>query len=116
MADVKCCHTCQVRAKLIHRVLEHLHPTAITWPFETWSMDVIGPINSSFSKVHRFILLILAIIDYFSKWVEAIPRVGMKIIDVFKFIKHHVIYYYDVSQWIIHDKGHKFTCRTYPIH
>jgi len=35
-----------------------------------WGMDMVSLINLPSSKGHRFIL---AITDYFSKWVEAIP-------------------------------------------
>jgi hypothetical protein len=40
------------------------------WPFRGWGMDMIGKINPPSSKGHQFIL---AITDYFTKWVEAVP-------------------------------------------
>ena len=58
-------------------------------PFEMWGMDVIGQINPPTSKGHLFIL---AITDYFLKWVEVIPLKEVKMSDIIKFIKHHVIY------------------------
>jgi len=58
-------------------------------------MDVIGPISLSTSKRHQFIL---PITDYFSKWAEAIPLKEVKMLDVSKFVKHHVIYYFDVPR------------------
>jgi len=65
-------------------------------------MDVIGPISPPTSKGHRFIL---AITDYFSKLVEVVPLKEVKISNVIKFIKHHVLYRFDVSQQIVHDNG-----------
>jgi len=62
-----------------------------------WGMGIIGPISSSTSKGHWFILVI---IDYFSKLVEAIPLKEIKTSDVIKFVKHHVLYtlrYHDES-------------------
>jgi len=56
-------------------------------------MDVVGPISLLLSKGYRFIL---AIIDYFSKWAEAILLREVKASDVIKFIKHHVIYRFGV--------------------
>ncbi|XP_070028786.1 uncharacterized protein [Nicotiana sylvestris] len=38
-------------------------------PFVAWGMDVIGPIELAASNGHRFILVV---IDYFTKWVEAV--------------------------------------------
>src|SRR3954466_10901643 len=65
----------------------------------------MGPIHPPSSKGHRFIL---AIIDYFSKWAEAIPLREVKATDVVKFIKHHVIYRYGVPRRIVHDNGPQF--------
>jgi len=65
-------------------------------------MDVIGPISPPSSKRHRFIL---AIIDYFSKWAEAIPSREVKTSDVIKFVKYHVIYHFGVPRQIVHDNG-----------
>jgi len=61
-------------------------------------MDVIGPISPQKSKEHR---LILAIIDYFSKWAKAIPLKEVKTADVIKIVKHHVIYRFGVPRRIM---------------
>ena len=47
--------------------------------------------------------IILAITDYFSKWVEAIPLRKVKTSDVIKFIKHYMVYLFGVPRWIVHD-------------
>ena len=41
-----------------------------TSPFQQWGMDFIGEINPSSSGQHRWIL---TAIEFFTKWVEAIP-------------------------------------------
>jgi len=64
------CKSCQIHADFIHQPLELLHPTIVSWPFEVWGIDIIGPIRPSSMKDHLFIL---AITDYFSKWAEGIP-------------------------------------------
>jgi len=53
----------------------------------------VGSISPSSSKEHRFILTIT---DYFSKWAEVIPLNEVKTSNVVKFIKHYVIYLFDV--------------------
>ncbi|ONK72758.1 uncharacterized protein A4U43_C04F22860 [Asparagus officinalis] len=101
----KRCHECQIHGDFIHQALGNLHPTSATWPFEMWSMDIVGPISPPTSKGHRFIL---AVTDYFSKWAEAIPLREVKTKNVIKFIKHHVIYRFGVPRRIVHDNGTQF--------
>jgi len=63
-------------------------------------MDIIGPINPSSSKGHRFIL---AITDYFYKCAEVVSLKKVKTSNVIKFIKHHVLYRFGVPRRIVHD-------------
>uniref|UniRef100_A0A2N9F5C3 RNase H type-1 domain-containing protein n=1 Tax=Fagus sylvatica TaxID=28930 RepID=A0A2N9F5C3_FAGSY len=42
---VKSCHTCQLQANLIHTHPTNLQNMATPWPFHTWGLDLIGPIN-----------------------------------------------------------------------
>ncbi|XP_070053931.1 uncharacterized protein [Nicotiana tomentosiformis] len=67
---VRKCHQCQVHSDLIHSPPSELHTMSAPWPFVAWGIDVIGPIEPVASKGHRFILVA---IDYFTKWVEALP-------------------------------------------
>jgi len=67
-----------------------------------WGMDVIGLISPSTSRGHRFIF---AIMDYFSKWAEAVPLKQVKTPNVIKFIKHHVLYHFGVPRRIVHNNG-----------
>jgi hypothetical protein len=47
-----------------------MNPIVKLWLFRGWGMDMIGKINPPSSKGHQFIL---AITDYFTKWVEVVP-------------------------------------------
>jgi len=76
-------HACQIHGDFVHQAPGHLHLTSSSWPFEMWRMDVIGPINPPTSRGHRFIL---AIMDYFSKWVKVVPLKEIKIPNVIKLI------------------------------
>jgi len=106
----KQCHVCQIHGDFIHQAPRHLRPITSSWPFEIWGMDVVGPISPTSSKGHRFIL---AITDYFSKWAEAILLREVKTSDVIKFIKHHVVYHFDVPRWIVHDNGPQFVSQAF---
>jgi hypothetical protein len=82
-----------------------MNPNIMSWPFRGWGMDMIGKINPPSSKGHQYIL---AMTEYFTKWVEAIP---MKIVtskDVMNFIKEHVIHRFEIPQTIMTDGGSVF--------
>jgi transposase InsO family protein len=68
-------------------------------------MDMIGKINPPSSKGHQYIL---AITDYFTKWVEAIPMKSVTLKDVINFIKEHVIHRFGIPQTITTDGGSVF--------
>jgi len=73
-------------------------------------MDMIGPISLPSFKGHRFII---TIIDYFSKWAEAIPLREVKTSDMIKFVKHHVVYHFGMPRQIIYDNGPQFVSQTF---
>jgi hypothetical protein len=52
-------------------------------------MDMIGKINPPSSKGHQYIL---AITNYFTKWLEAIPMKSVTSKDVINFSKERVIH------------------------
>ena len=57
----------RVPAKEKHVIVKSL-------PFIGWTMDLIGKIHPLSSKYHVFIIVAM---DYFTKWVEALPLVNM---------------------------------------
>jgi transposase InsO family protein len=65
-------------------------------------MNMIGKINHPSSKGHQYIL---AIMDYFTKWVEAIPMKSVTSKDVINFIKEHVIHRFGIPKTIMTDGG-----------
>jgi ribonuclease HI len=105
MKFAKRCHQCQIHGNFIHQPHEPLHPTNMSWPFEMWGMDVVGPINPPSSKGHKFIL---AATDYFSKWAEAVPLKEVKAENVEDFIRTNLIYRFGVPARIISDNGPSF--------
>ncbi|KAL0287355.1 UNVERIFIED_CONTAM: hypothetical protein Scaly_2767100 [Sesamum calycinum] len=94
---VRRCQACQFHANLIHQPPESLHPTVASWPFNAWGLDVVGPLTKS-SRGH---LYILTAIDYFSKWVEAVPLKELKKEKVADFIRTHIIYRYGVPRYTL---------------
>jgi hypothetical protein len=101
----KGCQACQ-RFKKIQMVSASVMNLIIKpWPFRGWGMDMIGKINPPFSKGHQYIL---AITDYFTKWVEATPMKSVTLKDVINFIKEHVIHRFGIPQTITTDGGSVF--------
>jgi transposase InsO family protein len=68
-------------------------------------MDIIGKINPPASKGHQFIL---AITDYFTKGVEAVPMKSVASKDVINFVKKHVTHRFEIPQTITTDGGSVF--------
>jgi ribonuclease HI len=100
----KGCQACQRFGK-IQIVPSVMNPIIKPWPFRGWGMDMIGKINPPSSKSHQFIL---AITDYFTKWVEAVPMKSVTSRDVINFVKEHVIHRFGIPQTITTDGGSVF--------
>ena len=67
MNYTKGCQQCQKYGNIYRIRIMELHLIVKLWPFRGWA---IGKIYQALSKGHN---LILVAIDYFTKWVEAIP-------------------------------------------
>ncbi|XP_020245255.1 uncharacterized protein LOC109823389 [Asparagus officinalis] len=90
------------------KLWDQLRRLGYYWP--NTGMDIVGLVTPPSSKGHRFIL---AITDYFSKWAEAILLSEVKTSNVIKFLKHHIVYRYDVPRHIIHDNGPQFVSQAF---
>ena len=98
------CDACQFHVNFIHQPPKVLHPTIVSWPFDAWGLDVVGPLPKS-SGGH---LYILAATDYFSKWVEAVALKEVKKENVANFIRVNIIYRFGIPRYIITDNGKPF--------
>uniref|UniRef100_A0A2N9I468 Uncharacterized protein n=1 Tax=Fagus sylvatica TaxID=28930 RepID=A0A2N9I468_FAGSY len=101
---VKTCHTCQVQANLIHTHPTSLQNMATPWPFHTWGLDLIGPINPASGGY----IWILVATEYFTKWVEAIPLRRATGAAVANFIREHIITRFGIPYKLITDNGTPF--------
>ena len=66
---------------------------------------MIGQINPPSSKGHQWVL---AVMDYFTKWVEAVPMRSVASKDVINFVKEHIIHMFGIPQTITTDGGSVF--------
>uniref|UniRef100_A0A2N9IBB0 RNA-directed DNA polymerase n=1 Tax=Fagus sylvatica TaxID=28930 RepID=A0A2N9IBB0_FAGSY len=101
---VKTCHTCQVQANLIHSHPTGLQNMTTPWPFHTWGLDLIGPINPASGGC----IWILVATEYFTKWVEAIPLRKATGAAVANFIREHIITRFGIPYKLVTDNGTPF--------
>ncbi|KAK1605819.1 hypothetical protein QYE76_029492 [Lolium multiflorum] len=106
----KGCQACQMFGKIQMVPASAMNPIIKPWPFRGWGMDMIGKIHPASSKKHEWIL---AITDYFTKWVEAVPMKKVKSEDVIKFVKEHVIHRFGIPQTITTDGGSVFVSKEF---
>ncbi|XP_070043064.1 uncharacterized protein [Nicotiana tomentosiformis] len=96
-----------------------LNATNAPWPFATWGMDVIGPIEPTASNGHRFIIVA---IDYFTKWVEVASYKFVTKKVIADFVRDSIICRFRVLESIITDNAAnlnsdlmKSMCETFKI-
>ena len=82
-----------------------LYSMTSPWPFSVSGIDVIGRITQKVSNGHEYILVV---IDYFTKWLEAVSYCVLKAKRVAGFIENNIICQYGVPQEIITDSGSHF--------
>ena len=66
----------------------------------------MGQVFPPSSKGHKFILVA---IDYFTKWVQAIPLKTVTSKNMVDFVKEHIVYRFGIPQTITTNKGTMFT-------
>jgi len=101
----KSCQECQLHAGIQHVHASELHSIVKPWPFRGWALDVIGEIKPCSSARHKYILVG---IDYFTKWVEAIPLRKVTQDVVIGFIQSHILHRFGIPETITTDQGSVF--------
>ena len=61
------CNSFQRHAGMTHKTYEVFHPSLTPWSFTKWGMDIVGKLP----LVPGHKVFMLALTDYFSKWIEA---------------------------------------------
>ncbi|XP_072074644.1 uncharacterized protein [Arachis hypogaea] len=105
IAKVKKCDNCQKHAMISTTPAEKLHTLEVSWPFDRWGLDILGP----FPKAPGQVKFLLVSIDYFSKWIEAQPLAWITAEKVRSFLWKNIICRYGIPREIISDNGRQFT-------
>ncbi|XP_074323885.1 uncharacterized protein LOC141660800 [Apium graveolens] len=101
MEYVKKCDACHRHAPVIHQPSEQLHATVPSWPFMKWGMDIVGKMPPTPGQK----IFMLAMTDYFSKWIEAEAFKQVKSKEVISFIKRNVLCKFGIPSEIVCDNG-----------
>nr|XP_025640917.1 uncharacterized protein LOC112735606 [Arachis hypogaea] len=105
ITKVKACDNCQKHATLSETPAEELHTIEVSWPFDRWGLDILGP----FPKAPGQVKFLLVSIDYFSKWIEAQPLAHITAEKVRSFLWKNIICRFGIPREIVSDNGRQFT-------
>ena len=94
------CDKCQRMGSISKRDESPLQPILEVKLFDIWGMDSMGPFLLSFSNLY-----ILLVVDYFSKWVEAIPTRTNDAKVVANFLHSHIFTWFGTPRALITDGG-----------
>lgn len=81
-----------------------LHPVVTIGPFAKWGIDYTS-YNPRSAGGHGYIIVV---VDYFTKWAEAMPTWNEDGHTVAQFLFNHVITWFGVPQAIVTDHGKNF--------
>ncbi|XP_057724061.1 uncharacterized protein LOC130940023 [Arachis stenosperma] len=101
---VRTCDNCQKHAPIIHLPAEHLHHSTVSWPFDKWGIDILGP----FPTAPRQVKYLVVAIDYFSKWIEAQPLAKITSAQMINFVWKSIICKFGIPSHITTDNGRQF--------
>ena len=104
LAYTKKCNKCQKHSSIIHRPAAKLSPLASPWLFAQWGLDILGP----FSKASGSRKFLLVAIDYFTKWVEAIPLVNIVNSNMKIFLWENIVTKFGIPMMLVVDNDPQF--------
>jgi transposase InsO family protein len=82
-----------------------LKPISVEAPFRQWGLDFIGEIHSQSSAQHKWILIA---IDYFTKWIEAVPTRQATYTVIIQFMENNILSRFGCPIKIITDNATTF--------
>ncbi|KAL5574856.1 hypothetical protein UlMin_016555 [Ulmus minor] len=101
---VQKCDSCQRFAQVTHLPPEKLSSIVSPWPFMKWGMDIVGKLPTAPGQR----VYMLAVTDYFTKWIEAEAFHQVRDREVKNFIWKNVICRFGVPKEIVTDNGSQF--------
>jgi hypothetical protein len=105
---VRRCQNCQFFGKQSHVLAHNLITIPPSWPFASWSLDMIGPFTTALGGFTH----VLVAIDKFTKWIEYKPITKLTPDRVVDFISD-ILHRFGFPNTIITDLGSNFTANKF---
>ena len=100
---VSTCDKCQRMGYISRKDEPPMHPILEVELFDLWGINFMGPFPSSYNNLY-----ILLVVDYVSKWVEAIPTRTNEAKIVVQFLRSHIFSRFGTPRALITDNGTHF--------
>ncbi|XP_015945427.1 uncharacterized protein LOC107470543 [Arachis duranensis] len=102
---VRTCDQCQKHAPIINIPAEQLHQSVVSWPFNQWGIDILGPFPTAPGQLKYLVMAI----DYFNKWIEAQPLARITSSQMISFVWKQIICRFGIPRHLVTDNGRQFT-------
>jgi hypothetical protein len=101
---VKKCHPCQIFSRKMRAHPTPMFPVIVVGPFTKWGIDftTCHPVSA---RGHRYIIVA---VDYFTKWVEAMPTFNNDGETTALFIFNQIVARFGIPKEIVTDHGSHF--------
>eukprot|EP00253_Pinus_taeda_P008763 PITA_08763 len=104
ITTVRSCHACHIFDHKTRLPPAPLHPVVVVGPFAKWANDFMT-CNPTLAGGHGYIIVV---VDYFTKWVEAMPTLNNISEMAALFFFNHVVSRFGVPQAVVTDHGSHF--------
>jgi hypothetical protein len=101
---IKKCHPCQVFIRKTRSHPTPLHPVITVSPFTKWGVYFVD-CNPTSARGYQHIIVV---VDYFTKWFEAMPTVKSNGKTAAFFVFNQIITRFDIPSEIVTDHGSHF--------
>lgn len=95
------CQVCQRYSNNIHRPAAPMTFVEISWPFDQWGIDLVGPFPMA-SGQRKFLVVA---VEYFTKWVEAEALAKITDSAIQSFLWKNIFCRFGAPQILISDNG-----------
>lgn len=104
ISAIKKCHPCQIFSQKMHAHPTPLHLVFSVGPFAKWGID-FTTCNPPSTTGHHYNIVVM---DYFTKWEEAMPTYSKDAKTTTLFLFNHIIIWFDIPSSIIIDHDTHF--------
>ena len=101
---VKKCPQCQWFDPSSNRPSEDFHTLQSLWPFMQWGLKEVDP----FPRAQPQLRFLLVVMNYFTKWIKAVPLSDVTWHQIVKFLWQNIIYRFGHPHTIISDNETNF--------